>query len=164
MAKDRLSREQQRVAGTTTCVQVWDAASGTTLWSAESLERGSDGSISTRPILDSSGRFVAFLSNASGLVTNALPGAWHVYLRDLRLLRNTRGADPTGDGSLLTGVIRAQPERRLALRPFRKRRMARWSRAIANTRLMCSFETSWRARTSSSPHTSKLAFTHSERP
>ncbi len=92
------------VAGTTTCVQVWDAASGTTTLVSGNLSNAvPTGSISTRPILDSSGRFVAFLSNASGLVTNALPGAWHVYLRDLQAATTTLvDADPTGDGSLLT--------------------------------------------------------------
>ena len=60
-------------------------------------------SISIWPTLDPSGRYVAFLSNASGLATNPIPGIWHLYLSDL-LATNTLlvDADPNGTGSPIT--------------------------------------------------------------
>ena len=40
-------------------------------------------SVSCQPAIDSSGQFVVFLSNATGLTTNAVTGGFHLYLRDL---------------------------------------------------------------------------------
>ncbi len=73
------------VAGTTTCVQVWDAASGMISLASSSLSGAvPTNSVSSWPFLDSTGRYVAFLSNASGLVTNGALGDWHLYVRDLQ--------------------------------------------------------------------------------
>ncbi len=91
---------------TTTAVQVWNAASGvTTLVSGNLSGQVTAGSLSTSPSLDGSGRFVAFRSSATDLVTNALVGLWHVYVRDL--LTGTTAlvnADHNGAG---TGVATA---------------------------------------------------------
>jgi len=94
------------VSGATTCVQVWDAATGiTTLASGDLTNSVTTGSISTHPVLDSSGRFVTFLSSATGLVTNAVSGAWHLYVRDLLNSTTTlANADANGAGSTLTAV------------------------------------------------------------
>lgn len=94
------------VSGATTCVQVWDAATGvTTLASGDLTNNVTTGSISTRPVLDSSGRFVTFLSSATGLVTNAVNGAWHLYVRDLLNATTTlANADASGVGSPLIAV------------------------------------------------------------
>ena len=70
-------------AGTTTCVQVWDAIAGAaTLVSGDLNNNVPTSSICDWPALDSSGRFVAFLSSATGLVTNSLAGEYHLYVRD----------------------------------------------------------------------------------
>jgi len=67
-----------------TSVRVWDANSGeTTLVSGTPLGAIPPSSTCEWPSIDPSGRFVSFVSNASGLVTNALSGAYHVYVRDL---------------------------------------------------------------------------------
>ncbi len=53
------------------------------------------------PVVDRSGRFVAFLSSATNLVTNAIPGEFHIYLRDLQEGTTTlvdADADGTGSG------------------------------------------------------------------
>lgn len=71
------------LSGNTTCVQVWDASSGlTTLASGDLLEGVTTGTLSTRPLMDSTGRYVAFLSNGTNLVANPLTGDWHLYVRD----------------------------------------------------------------------------------
>lgn len=94
------------VSGTTTCVQVWDAATGiTTLASGDLTNSVTTGSISTHPVLDPSGRFVMFLSGATGLVTNAVSGDWQLYVRDLLNGTTTLvNADASGAGSPLTAV------------------------------------------------------------
>lgn len=94
------------VSGATTCVQVWNAASGiTTLASGDLTNNVTTGSISTHPVLDSSGHFVTYLSSATGLVTNTLSGAWHLYVRDLLNSTTTlANADASGAGSTLTAV------------------------------------------------------------
>lgn len=94
------------VSGATTCIQVWDAATGiTTLASGDLTNNVTTGSISTHPVLDSSGQYVTFLSSSHGLVTNAVSGAWHLYVRDLLNATTTlANADAGGAGSPLTAV------------------------------------------------------------
>jgi len=66
------------------CVLVWDGQNA-----AISLASGGlngevfDGGICDWPILSTNGQSVAFLSTASGLVTNELSGDSHLYVRDL---------------------------------------------------------------------------------
>lgn len=72
------------VAGTTACVCVWDAASGGVIWTSTGL----DGTVPAYsmcdfPVLSANGRFVAFLSSATNLVTNVFSGAMHLFVGDL---------------------------------------------------------------------------------
>lgn len=87
--------------GTTTCIQVWDADSGTfTLASGDLSDAIPTNTLSLRPVSDATGRYVAFLSNASGLTTNTTPGAWHLYVRDTLAATTTLvDADTNGIGS-----------------------------------------------------------------
>lgn len=72
------------VQATTTCVRVWSAATGlATLVSGDASNAVPAATLSTRPVFDASGRYIAFRSTATGLVSNALAGAYHVYVRDL---------------------------------------------------------------------------------
>ncbi|HEX5221085.1 MAG TPA: hypothetical protein VFZ59_16090 [Verrucomicrobiae bacterium] len=72
------------VQATTTCVQVWNASSASvTLVSGNLSNLVTTGSLSTRPVIDATGRYVVFVSSAANLVTNSLSGLWHVYVRDL---------------------------------------------------------------------------------
>ncbi len=65
-------------------VYVWDAQTATTtLVSCNTNNAVPTNSFSYQPAIDSSGQFVVFLSNASGLTTNAMAGGFHLYLRDL---------------------------------------------------------------------------------
>jgi len=89
------------VSGGTTSVQVWDASSGlTTLASGDLAGNIPSNSISTRPVIDPSGRYVVFLSNATNLTANIISGTWHLYRRDLLTATTTLvDADTTNAGS-----------------------------------------------------------------
>lgn len=72
-------------SGSTTAIRLWDGQTGTNLLvSADSTNGVAAGSLSDSPALDDTGRFVAFLSSAPDLVTNNLPGEYHLYRRDLQ--------------------------------------------------------------------------------
>ena len=89
---------------TTTCIQLWDAASGIpTLVSGDLGNQVPTNSVCDWPVVDDSGRFVAFASNAGNLVTNSLTGEYHLYLRDTQT-GGTRllDADTNGAGSLVS--------------------------------------------------------------
>jgi Tol biopolymer transport system component/alpha-tubulin suppressor-like RCC1 family protein len=66
-------------------VFLWDAQTATTtLVSGDSFYHTVPaGSVCDWPVVDPSGRFVAFLSDATGLATNIVAGDFHLYLRDL---------------------------------------------------------------------------------
>ena len=87
-----------------TCLLVWDADTGTTVLASGDLSNAVPASSTCDwPALDASGRYVAFLSDAPGLVTNALVGTPHLYLRDLQASTKTLvNADPNGVGTPLT--------------------------------------------------------------
>ncbi|MBE0544767.1 MAG: PD40 domain-containing protein [Verrucomicrobia bacterium] len=71
--------------GRTTCILVWDAESGTTTLASGTLSNTvPTNSICQWPLLDPTGRFVAFLSSATNLTTNTLTGEYHLYVRDLQ--------------------------------------------------------------------------------
>ena len=71
-------------SGTNTCVLVWDAQSGNSVLASGAPDNSvPPGSICDHPTLDPSGRYVAFLSTATNLTTNALSGLYHLFLRDL---------------------------------------------------------------------------------
>jgi Tol biopolymer transport system component len=88
-------------SGTTTSIRVWDSQTGTNvLASGNQTNSVIDGSHSDSPVLDDAGRFVAFVSSAPDLVTNEIPGDFHLYLRDLQTATTTLiDADTNGVGS-----------------------------------------------------------------
>lgn len=72
------------ISGYTTAVVVWDAGTGATIIASEPLANEiPEFSEATAPVLDQAGRYVAFLSNIPGLVTNQISEGYHVYVRDL---------------------------------------------------------------------------------
>jgi Tol biopolymer transport system component len=67
-----------------TAVYLWDGQTGTRTLVSANLSGGvSPLTYSDSPAVSSDGRFVAFLSDASDLVTNAVDGTYQVYLRDV---------------------------------------------------------------------------------
>ena len=60
--------------------------------------------ISDQPALDSSGRYVAFRSDATNLTTNSVVGGFHLYVRDLQAGVTTL-ADADTNGAGLTGNL-----------------------------------------------------------
>jgi Tol biopolymer transport system component len=89
------------VSSGTTCVYLWDAQStSSTLVSGSSNGTVSANSICDWPAVDATGRFIAFLSSATNLVTNSLVGSYHLYLRDTQSGTTTLvDADINGVGS-----------------------------------------------------------------
>lgn len=92
------------VLGTTTSILVWDATTGqATLASGDLSGDVPTNSISTRPVIDPGGRYVAFSSSATNLTANVIPGTWHIYLRDLQTATTTLvDADTNNAGSPVT--------------------------------------------------------------
>lgn len=90
-------------SGETTCVEVWDAQTGMlTLASGDPNGHVTINSTCDWPTLDATGRFITFLSSAVGLVTNPVPGDYHLYQRDLLCGSMTLvDADTNGAGSLV---------------------------------------------------------------
>lgn len=88
-------------SGQTTSVLVWDAEKGATALASGDLTNGvPEPSQATAPVIDPTGRFVAFISSAPGLVTNTLVGDFHLYVRDLQTDSTVLvDADPNGVGS-----------------------------------------------------------------
>jgi Tol biopolymer transport system component len=86
---------------TNASVRVWDAQTGSNFLASVNLGGGvSTNSLSHSPAMSSDGRYVAFMSDATNLVGNAISNGFHVYLRDLQ--SNTTllvGADTNGVGS-----------------------------------------------------------------
>ncbi len=93
-------------SGYSTCVQLWDATTGvSTLVSGDLAGNVTTNSICDWPTMDRSGRYVAFLSSAINLVTNAVPGDYHLYVRDTQQNAITLlDADTNGVGSLISPV------------------------------------------------------------
>jgi Tol biopolymer transport system component len=91
------------VAGnnTTNAIYVWDAQSSSTVLASGDLSNAIPvGSICDWPNIDASGRFVAFLSSATNMVTNTIAGDYHLYLRDLQTATTTLvDADTNGIGA-----------------------------------------------------------------
>jgi hypothetical protein len=70
-------------AGTTSAIFRWDGLSGTTLLiSSDMTGNVPANSVCDSPGIDPTGRYVAFLSSAPNLATNAPLGGYHLYLRD----------------------------------------------------------------------------------
>ena len=93
-------------SGTTTCAEVWDAQTGaTTLASGDLSNSVPAGSTCDWPAIDPSGRFIAFLSSATNLVTNTLVGDYHLYVRDLQAATTALvDADTNGVGSVISAA------------------------------------------------------------
>ena len=73
-----------RTNGNAVCVRRWDAQTGTSeLVSGTLNNMVPAGTICEWPVMDVSGRYVAFLSDATELTTNAFSGGFHLYLRDM---------------------------------------------------------------------------------
>jgi Tol biopolymer transport system component len=88
-------------SGATNAVYLWDGQSGvSTLVSGDLSGKVPTSSVCDSPKMDSTGRFVAFLSSATNIVTNGLAGDYHLYLRDtLSNLTTLLDADTNGIGS-----------------------------------------------------------------
>ncbi|HWQ90617.1 MAG TPA: hypothetical protein VN673_03015, partial [Clostridia bacterium] len=93
--------------GDTTCVVAWDAATqGYALVSGTPEGLVPAGTFCNPPVMDPSGRYVAFLSSASNLSTNALSGENHLYLRDIESnLTIALSADGNGASALDVAVV-----------------------------------------------------------
>jgi Tol biopolymer transport system component len=69
--------------GVNTAIWLWDAVTGTNLLVSATVSNSVPTNVvCCAPLLDASGRYVAFMSNATNLTTNALSGAFHLYCRD----------------------------------------------------------------------------------
>ena len=83
----------------TTCINVWDAQSGTTtLASCDTNNATPVSSFCGSPTLDPTGQFVAFLADAPNLTTNLMISGVHLYLRDM-LAGTTRLVDADTNGA-----------------------------------------------------------------
>ena len=72
-------------SGATTCIYVWDAQTGTAALASGNLSNAvPTKSLCDKPALSTNGQFVAFLSSATNMVTNAVLGDFHAYRRDLQ--------------------------------------------------------------------------------
>lgn len=91
---------------TNTTIQVWDASTGTNVLVSAGLDgMAPSNSICDWPAITPDGRFVAFMSSATNLVTNTLSGEYHLFLRDLQTaVTSLQDADTNGVG-LEAGAI-----------------------------------------------------------
>jgi Tol biopolymer transport system component len=88
----------QNVPGTNNAIYLWDAQTGTNTLVSVSLDNSTPANgICDSPVISSNGRFVAFVSSGHNLVTNALAGDCHIYLRDLQT-GNTQLIDTDTNG------------------------------------------------------------------
>ena len=96
--------------GLAACIYVWDALSNsTTLVSGDLSGAVPVNDTSIWPVITPDGRFVAFQSTATSLVTNSLAGDFHVYVRDLQAgITQLVDADPDGVGSGVTAITAPQ--------------------------------------------------------
>jgi Tol biopolymer transport system component len=97
-------------SGTNTCVNVWDAQNGTNILASTDPSASLPlTAVCDLPMLDSSGRFVAFTCTAAlttnAVIGNALSGPCHLYVRDLQAnVPQLVDADPDGVGAMLAGA------------------------------------------------------------
>jgi Tol biopolymer transport system component len=86
--------------GATTCICVWDGNTGTTTLGSGNLSNAvPPKTLCDKPALSTNGQYVAFLSGSTNMVTNALTGDFHVYLRDVNVgLTVLLDADTNGAG------------------------------------------------------------------
>ena len=92
-------------SGANTAVEVWSAPTGATTAASVDINNSPvTNGISDQPALDSSGRYVAFRSDATNLTTNSVVGGFHLYVRDLQAGVTTL-ADADTNGAGLTGNL-----------------------------------------------------------
>ncbi len=96
-------------SGATTCVLLWDAATGaSTLVSGDLSNHVATNGTCDWPTIDPTGQFVAFSSSATNLAAATLPDDWHFYLRDLQAGTTTLlDADTNGVGSSVSALSMA---------------------------------------------------------
>jgi Tol biopolymer transport system component len=90
-------------ATTNTAVYLWDGQNGST--TVASVDQNGQTPLGTcdSPVIDPTGRYIAFMSSATNLVTNSLAGDHHLYVRDLQLGATRLAAvDSNGVGSGLS--------------------------------------------------------------
>lgn len=89
------------LTGATSCILVWDAETGATaLASGNTNGTVTSNSICQWPAMDPSGRYVAFLSDATDLTANPLLGGYHLFVSDLQSGTTTLvDQDESGAGS-----------------------------------------------------------------
>jgi len=87
--------------GTNTYILVWDDQTGlTTLVSGDPGDSVSPGSTCDWPAIVPDGRFIAFLSSATNLVTNTVSAGFHLYVRDTQMATTSLvDRDTNGMGS-----------------------------------------------------------------
>jgi len=85
---------------TNTAIYLWDAQAGSnTLVSLDQNTGLSANGVCDSPVVSTNGRYVAFLSAGTDLVTNLLNGQYHVYLRDVQVGTTTlQDVDTNGTG------------------------------------------------------------------
>ncbi len=94
-------------SGTNTSINVWDAQNGTNIVASTDASGSVPlTAVCDLPMLDSSGRFVAFTCTAAlttnAVIGNALSGPCHLYVRDLEAdVPQLVDADPDGVGAML---------------------------------------------------------------
>jgi Tol biopolymer transport system component len=80
----RSAAYERRGQGGNSQICFWDATSQTTEIVTKNMEGNPANGISRSPMVSEDGRFVTFLSNASDLVTNNVPGTVQLYTRDIQ--------------------------------------------------------------------------------
>jgi len=97
------------ISGTNaTCIRLWDSLTGTNILISSDLSSNVTlGTVCDWPLLDASGRYVAFLCNATNLTTNALTGEFHRFVRDT--LTGTTALVNVDTNGIGAGVIADAP-------------------------------------------------------
>ncbi|HZQ48658.1 MAG TPA: hypothetical protein VFC07_16690, partial [Verrucomicrobiae bacterium] len=91
-------------SSSTSAIYVWDAQSATTtLVSANTNNALPTNGVCDWPVMDPTGRYIAFLSSGNDLTTNIWSGGFHLYLRDMQAAVTTLvDSGANGIGSLTT--------------------------------------------------------------
>lgn len=92
------------VYATNTCILIWDGDGATTTLASGDLTNGVPvPSTCDWPVMDTTGRFVAFLHNEASLTTNSVAERHNIYVRDLQLNTTTLvNVNSNGIGSPLS--------------------------------------------------------------
>lgn len=78
-----IARPDAALQSTNLAVFRWDGQTGTTILASSDLSNALPTfGVSDWPVIDPTGRFIAFASSATNLTTNVMAGEFHFYLRD----------------------------------------------------------------------------------